>query len=74
MKIAGWIFFGIGVVLLIGTLIGYFTAQGPIGEAGVGLMSGLGVSAVPLVIGLVLLSKAQERDKAARAGEGDAGE
>ena len=64
MKIVGWILFGIGALLLIGTLVEYFTAEAVVGEAGVSLLSGLGVSAVPLMIGLVLLSKAEKRGKA----------
>ncbi len=66
MKIAGWILFGIGVLLLTGTLIGYFTQDRAVGEAGVSLMSGLGFSALPLMFGLVLLSKVERRDKTER--------
>ena len=63
MKIVGWLLFGVGVLLLIGAFKGYFTAERSTGEASVSLLSGLGVSAVPLAIGLVLLSKAEKRDK-----------
>ncbi len=61
MKIAGWLLFSLGVVLLLAAMIGY--AGGETGAAGPQLITGLGLAAVPLVIGLLLLSRPEQNKR-----------
>ncbi len=62
MKITGWILVAVGALLLFGAMYGYFTEEGPVGKVGPRLVSGVGLGGVPLVIGLLLLSKAEKKN------------